>query len=267
MTDVTLVTLVLAGALTAWRWPLWRGRDLPGVTRPKPWGIGHRGVRGPLPENSLAAFRRALDAGLDGLETDVQRTRDGALVLVHDEVVTGVRVAEALEHEVAAVVPALARLDELLALVRDAPGTLLNVELKTSSGRARALPRAVARALRESGIEDRVLVSSFDPLALARFRLAAPHVRTAYLWLDRPATPRALRRPWPAPWLHVDALHAHHAAVDAELVARARERNLALNVWTVNDPQEIRRLLALGVSGIMSDDPDLLREAMRGGSP
>jgi glycerophosphoryl diester phosphodiesterase len=265
MTHALLWTVLVGALLALWRGPLWRGRALPGVTREAPLALGHRGVRGPLPENSMAAFRRALDAGLDGIETDVQRTRDGALVLVHDDEVEGVRVITATERELAAVLPTLARLDELIALMREAPGTLLNVELKTAGGRAHALPGAVASALRGSGIEDRVLVSSFDPLALARFRIAAPHIRTAYLWMDRPRVPWFLRTPWPAPWLHVDALHPEHAAVDAAMVARAKSHHLGLNAWTVNDADEIRRLEALGVGGIIGDDPELLRSTIQGG--
>jgi glycerophosphoryl diester phosphodiesterase len=266
MTDGVTLTLALALLLALWRGPLWRGRPLSGVPPHRPWLFGHRGVRGELPENSMAAFRRALDAGLDGIETDVQRTRDGALVLVHDEDVAGVRVVAATERELAAVLPTLARLEELLALVRERPGTVLNVELKTVRGRTHGLPGAVARALRGSGVEERVLVSSFDPLALARFRLAAPHVRTAYLWIDHPDVPRMLRTPWPAGWLHVDALHPHHRAVDAALVARAAARNLPIHTWTVNDPLDVRRVQALGVAGIMADDPDTLRETARGGT-
>lgn len=263
MVDVLLYLVTLALLLVIWHGPAWRGRGLPGVHRAGPWAIGHRGVRGVAPENTLAAFRRALDAGLDGLETDVQRSGDGALVLVHDEHVSGVSVARASRSELRDLVPDLATLDELLELVRAHPGTLLNVELKTTALRDHGLARDVARALRASGLADRVLVSSFNPVALARLRLYAPELRTAHLWPSSGWLPRWLRTPWPAGWLHVDALHPDHRDVDAALVARARARRLMVNTWTVNDAGEVARVAKLGVTGIMADDPEELLRALR----
>jgi glycerophosphoryl diester phosphodiesterase len=258
--------LVLVVLLALWRGPLWRARPLPGVTRPRPLRIGHRGVRGRHPENGLPACRHALEAGLDGLEVDVQRTADGALVLVHDEVVAGLRVIDTPAADLAPHVPDLTRLEELLEEVRAHPGTLLNVELKTTGWRDGGGARAVARLLRGSGLEDRVIVSSFNPIALARFRLAAPELRTGYLWTDDPLVPRPLRSSWPAGWLHVDALHPHHALVDEALLARAARRGLAVNVWTVNAHDDILRLGRLGVSAIMADDPSCFEGVSGGGA-
>ena len=272
--------LMVAALLVFWRGLLWRGRPLPGVLRTPPLLIGHRGVRGLLPENGLPAFRMALEHGLDGLETDVQRTRDGVLVLYHDARCDGVPVVEWSHRNLRERVADLTTLDELYALVREHPGVLLNVELKTTLvdepsliGLARTAPRSVelaltvARSLLASGLSNRTIVSSFDPLALAALRLRAPGLRTAYLWSDEASTPRLMRTPWPAGWLHVDALHPRWSSVTAELVAYARRRELALNVWTVNDAAEVRRLLALGVTGIMADDPAALLRAAgaRGG--
>ena len=256
-----------AALLALWRGLLWRGRPLPGVTRARPLLVGHRGVRGRRPENTLAAFRCALDAGLDGLETDVQRTADGHLVLVHDTHVDGAPVGACTLADLRRQRPDLATLDEALALVRSVPGTWLNVELKTLRGFEPRLVGSVARAIRRSGLADRTVVSSFNPLALALLRLRAPELRTGYLWSADPATPRLLRTAWPAGWLHVDALHPHWSLVDRDLVERAERRGLALNTWTVNDGAEVRRQLALGVGGIMADDPDELLRAARGGDP
>jgi glycerophosphoryl diester phosphodiesterase len=262
---VGLLALALLGAL--WLGPTWRPRPLPGVDRPRPWAIGHRGVRGPLPENTLAAFRAALDAGLDGLETDVQRTRDGELVLVHDFVVGGLRVVESSLAELRSVLPGVATLDELLDLVRASPGTLLNVELKTLGWADGALARAVADALVASRLSDRLLVSSFSPLALLRLRLRAPQLRTAYLWLDRPEVPWWLRSPWPGAWLHVDALHPQHPLVTGPAVAGWRARGLMVNTWTVNDAADVVRVVEAGVDGVMADLPAPLLGALRRSAP
>ena len=253
--------LILALAFV-WGVLAWRPRPLRGVTRRRPLALGHRGVRGERPENTLAAFTLALQAGLDGLETDVQRTRDGALVLFHDFEHQGRRITDVDRAELRAIVPDLTTLDELLALVRVHPGTLLNVELKTLGWRDNGLAEAVAAALVASGLHDRLIVSSFSPLALARLRLRAPGLRTALLWFDGPGFPWWLRIPWSARWLHVDALHPHHRSVTAGAVRRWQRRGLMVNVWTVNDPDDVRRVVAAGVDGVMGDRPTALLAAL-----
>lgn len=254
--------LLLVAALAAWRGPLWRPRALPGVVRARPWALGHRGVRGALPENTVAAFEAALAAGLDGLEVDVQRTRDGHLVLVHDFTVGGLRVVDADLAALRAHAPDLPTFDELLAVVRRYPGTLLNVELKSLGWRDRGLSGAVAAALRASGVADRTLVSSFSPIALARLRLRAPELRVGYLWVERPDVPFWLRSDAPAGWLHADAVHPEHPAVTPERVARWHRRGLLVNAWTVNPPEAVDRVRDAGADGIIADDPRALLDAL-----
>ena len=249
-------------ALAVWRTALWRPRALPGVDRPRPWAIGHRGVRGSLPENTVAAFEAALGAGLDGLEVDVQRTRDGHLVLTHDFDLAGRRVVDAELAALRALAPDLPTFDQLVAVVRRYPGTLLNVELKTLGWRDRGLPGAVASALRSAGLADRTVVSSFSPVALARLRLRAPELRTGYLWSIGDHVPRLLRSPWPAGWLHADALHPEHPAVSADAVAGWHRRGALVSTWTVNDPIDVARVRAAGADGIIGDDPTALLRAL-----
>ncbi len=255
-------TLAFVVLLTVWRGPAWRARSLPGVRPDRPWALGHRGVRGSRPENTIEAFRAALESGLDGLETDVQRTRDGHLVMVHDDEIDGLRVVDTDLATLRRRDPDLATLDETLALVQAFPGTLLNVELKTLGWRDRGLAGAVARRLVGSGLEDRTLVSSFSPAALARLRVRAPGLRTGYLWVDEPGVPRAWRTAWPAGWLHVDAMHPHHTLLRTDEIARWHARGLLVNAWTVNEDVDVKRVHAAGVDGIIGDDPAALLRAL-----
>ncbi len=255
-----VVLLVLAFGL--WR-AIWRGRALPGVPGGRTLLVGHRGTRGVEPENTLAAFARAFDDGLDGVEFDVQRSLDRELVLTHDAEVGGRPVAAQSYGQLRERLPELATLDELFALARRYPGRLLNLEIKASGWRTHGLERAVVRAVNASGLAERVLVSSFSPLSLARVRLLAPGLRVALLY---DASTVKLRGGLPRPgWLHVDALHPHHSLVDEHFVRAAHARAVAVNVWTVNDPDAMRALRGVGVDAIMGDDPSELRSSSAGG--
>jgi glycerophosphoryl diester phosphodiesterase len=279
-----LLLSLLAGA--AWRTVLWRPRPLPGVTRQRPWLLGHRGVRpvghssapSDFPfENGIEAFRQAFEAGLDGIECDVQLTSDGELVLFHDRRLEDLEVTASSFEELSSREPRLARLTELLELADGFPGTLLNIELKLYRRSGNGLERRVARLVRERGLADRVLVSSFDPLALLRLRLAAPELRTALLFAPslpertperkrraperRAPVPGWLRTGASAGWLHADAIHPRFDQVDERMIRLARERNLMVNAWTVNEDEEVRRLVELGASGIIADDPQALKRA------
>jgi len=256
------MVLLLVLLVLLWVGPLWRPRPLAGLQRPRPLALGHRGVRHSLPENTLAAFRKALDAGLDGIETDVQRTRDGTLVLFHDFDIAGRRVVDMTAAELRAATPDLATLPELLDLMAEYPGTLVNVELKILALNDRGLVAAAATALRASGLQDRLVVSSFSPVALARLYLLAPELRRAYLWSEEASTPALLRSPWPAGFLHVDAMHPHHRAATPERVEGWRSRGLMVNCWTVNDDSDVQRALRARVDGVMADDPQQLLGSM-----
>ena len=247
-------------------WPLlWQPRQLPDVTPKQTLLLGHRGVRESLPENTLSAFQAALDA-LDGLETDVQRTADGEEVLYHDFALPDGRTLSTLTYEeLQEADPNIPTLEQLLTLVRCYPGTLLNLELKTRGWRSRGLERAVTRVLETSGIEGRVLVSSFNPLSLARLRLYAPAVRVALLysadgprWLRSNAAARLFAR-----LLHVDALHPQHTLIDRDLARWAQQNGVMLNAWTVNNPQDVKQLTRLYVNGLMADSPAALKDAYK----
>lgn len=249
----------LGALLILWHTVLWQPRPLPGVERPKPLLIGHRGVRGTLPENTLAAFEAALAAGLDGLEFDVQRSQDGALVIVHDFELSGTPVANLTLDALRQQQPDMPTVEELAPLAGRYPGTLLNLEIKAKGVRTEGLERAVVAAVRRLNLAERTLISSFNPLSLLRVRLLAPELRVALLFA--PDLPGWLRRGWLAGWLHVDAIHPHHSQVTPALMAAARRRGLMVNTWTVNDPVEVRRVLGLGVDAVMADDPKTLLQA------
>jgi glycerophosphoryl diester phosphodiesterase len=227
---------------------------------------GHRGASAHAVENTLAAFRRARADGADGVELDVRLSADGEVVVFHDDDLRRLcgrpervdRLPLAALREVRARGEAIPTLDEAL---EELAGLRVNVEIK-AAGRIppRGLCAAVARAILRHAPGD-VIVSSFHPLALAELRARAPSLETGLLFAHDQARP--LREAWARHLLRVRAVHPDHALVDARRVARWRREGLAIHVWTVDDPAEVRRLAALGVDAIIANDPAAARAALR----
>lgn len=260
--------------------PFWTGTTAPRV-------IAHRGGRGLWPENTLYAFRKAADLGADVLEMDIRQTADGALVVLHDETVD--RTTDG-SGPVAALT--LSRLRELdagyrwspdggkthphrgqgltipsLKEVFDAlPRARMNLEMKA---RDASLSKPLCELIRAHRLEQLVVVASFAQDAMDAFRSACPGVATA-------ATAEEARRFFRLAALFLDPLFEPRAEVlqvperlrDVEVltprfVRAARRLNLKIDVWTVNEPDDMQRLIALPVDGIMTDYPDRML-ALRG---
>jgi glycerophosphoryl diester phosphodiesterase len=228
--------------------------------------LGHRGASAHAVENTMAAFERARADGADGVELDVRLARDGELVVFHDEDLRRLagraeRISDLDTSQLGRVELAggerIPRLDEVL----EATGPLLvNVEIKPPGWRSvREVVRAVHRCVERAAAVDRVLVSSFDAAVVALVRQTTP-LRTGLLFHARQRRP--LRRAWLAPILRPHALHPEKVLVDAAAMAGWRRAGYAVNVWTVDDADEVRRLARLGVDAIISNDPAAARAAM-----
>lgn len=241
----------------------------------RPLVIAHRGARDVAPENTLAAFRAALEAGADGIELDVTRCATGEIVVIHDDTVD--RTTDG--HGRVAEMPfgALRELDAgrwfneafrgeripLLEEVLDLVGGKLriNIEIKGKDWRDTGIEAEIAETIRRRGLTSSIIISSFNPWALRRMRRAAADVRLGFLYAA-PKTGLDLA-PFFAPrFLGAEALHPHLALVDDTYVARAQRLGLRINVWTVNALEDIMRMVALGVDGIITDHPALVRDML-----
>jgi glycerophosphoryl diester phosphodiesterase len=116
------------------------------------------------------------------------------------------------------------------------------------------------RAVRDNGLADRAIVSSFNPLAVRRVRQLDAGISTGLLY--GPGLLLLLRRSWLRYLVRPGALHPHHSLVDAAYMRWARKRGCRVNVWTADDPGEMQRLIRLGVDLIITNRPDLLRRAL-----
>jgi glycerophosphoryl diester phosphodiesterase len=239
----------------------------------RPRVLGHRGASADAPENTLAAFRLALAQGADGVELDVRRCASGEAVVLHDadaRRVAGVplRVDRASLAELRALDVGAwkgerfrgERIPTLGEALEAMPGAYVNVELK-AAGRDLRLAAAAARAIEAAGAAGRVIVSSFDYRLLVAFRVAAPRIPVGLLFdaesPGRAATWLALRLLGPS------AVHPGRELVTPARAAAWRARALAVNVWTVDDPEDARRLAALGAAAIISNVPGKMVAALR----
>ncbi|MGN7357677.1 glycerophosphodiester phosphodiesterase [Paenibacillus sp. SAF-054] len=234
--------------------------------------FAHRGSSKICPENTMAAFRKALEQGATGIETDVQLTKEGQMVLIHDETldrttsgtgwVKDYSLQELQELDAGSKFdPAfqgerIPTLDELLELVKDS-GTIVNIELKNGTILYEGLEQKVIERVRAFQMTDRVVISSFNHYSLYLCKQIAPEIRTGILYME------GLYEPWEyAATLQADALHAYHFAVLPEFVQGAKALGKAYHPFTVNDIKEMQRLLEAGVDGIITDYPDRLAELL-----
>jgi len=222
--------------------------------------IAHRGASKAERENTVEAFRRAVEMRTDGIELDVRRTRDGVLVVHHNPDLADGRVIAQLDHiDVPTHVPTL---DDALDACRPA---WVNVEIKNDptepdfDATDSIADETIALLARRPEGDDRWLISSFRLETVDRCRALRPSIRTAWLTVkvedsDTTAVLDGLVTTGHA------ALHPWVGALTRELVDACHARGLQVNTWTCDDPERMDELVAWGVDGICTNRPDLARE-------
>jgi glycerophosphoryl diester phosphodiesterase len=229
---------------------------------------GHRGARAEAPENTIPGFDHALRLGVTALEFDVRLSADDRLVVIHDETVdrttdgTG-RVADltldqlrALDargpHDAWPERVAIPTLDEVLATV-GAASRALQIEVKRDApDRMRRVCAGIAHAVHDRGLEERSVVSSFEPAALEHVRSMAPHLRRAFITSrDAAAGIETARR------LGCAQLCLQLAIVSRPVVEEAHRHGFEVCGWVGNTPEELRDLAAAGVDCLTTDRPSV----------
>lgn len=241
----------------------------PFLDGPATVGIAHRGGSLEAEENTMEAFEHAVGLGFTRIETDVHATRDGVAVIHHDETLermTGraFRI-EDLDYAALAKIrthggAAIPRVDEVLAAW---PDLRIAFELKSDTA-----AQPLAAAIREANAIDRVCAGSFAPKRVAEMRArlgpglcwSPAHAGVARLWAAGWGLPAGGAG---FPVVQVPPRYKGLPVVTARFVAAATARGVAVQVWTVDDPGEMGRLIDLGVQGIMSDRPSVLRDVLK----
>jgi glycerophosphoryl diester phosphodiesterase len=239
------------------------------------WVIAHRGASGHAPENTMAAFRRAVELGATSIETDLHLTRDARIVALHDSTldrttngrggihmksVEDIRLLDAGSWFDS--IPAHAFAGERVPLLEEvlefskAGDVIFYLEIKSDG--TWGIEHSVVGALRDHGAVARVVILSFEPSMLESVHELDGTMMTGYL-CEYPApdlVDRALR-------VGARQLAPRGDLVTPDLVAEAHASGLQLVTWTINEPEQMRRLIAAGVDGIMTDFPDRLVKVLK----
>lgn len=242
--------------------------SFPFLEHPGPIPFAHRGGASEAPENTLPAFQRAIDLGYRYLETDVHTTSDGVLVAFHDDRLDRVtdrtgRIEELTWREVSE-----ARVDgaEPIPLLEDVLGSWPDVRVNIDP-KADSSVDPLIDVLRRTGAVDRVCVGAFSDERVARVRAAFDGRLCTGMGPDEMVD---LIRAFQGESVTFRSAAAQIPPVDPkgrplatpELVETAHRHGIAVHVWTIDDPDEMRRLLDIGVDGIMTDRPAVLREVL-----
>lgn len=221
------------------------------------WKIGHRGARGHAPENTLLSMRKALELGVDGFEFDVQISRDGEPVVIHDETLERttdgsgnvndytLKELQALDAGQGEKIPSLHDVFEMVD-----KRCRLFIELKSELVTA-PVADIIGFYAGKGWDYDQMLACSFDHLQLVSLTVMDPDIKTCALMAGIPVNLAACAADAGA-WAFNP--NVHH--INQRLVDDAHERNLMVITWTANDSRDIARMKALGVDGIISDYPD-----------
>lgn len=230
--------------------------------------FAHRGASGYAPENTLEAFVLAVSQKADGIELDVQLTRDGVPVVIHDETIDRVtsktgyvkdytlkelKKLTVMEKRFPAYPSSkIPTLEEVLNAVK-ASGIWVNIELKTGIYWYPEIEQKVARIVQKCGMEQRVIYSSFNHYSIQKIKQIVPDAETAYLYSDVIWNVTDYAKNTEVDGLHPAVYHMKMADFLNEYI----KSGLNVRVWTVNDTEDMKWLIETGVTAVITNYPDV----------
>ena len=232
--------------------------------------FAHRGFSGKYPENTLLAFEKAVEAQADGIELDVQLTKDGEIVIIHDETIDrttngkGLVVDytyEELEKFDASYIYTgqfgfnkIPTLREYFNLIKDT-NIITNIELKTGINEYKGIEEKVYNLIKEFQLENRVIISSFNHYSVLRMKAIAPRIKCGFLtetWILNPS--KYIKN------YCAECYHPHFAMLTPKIVKELKTLGIEINTWTVNKEEDIRDMIAKGIDIIIGNFPDLTKK-------
>lgn len=229
--------------------------------------IAHRGASAYAPENTISAFNKAIDLGAGGIEIDVQLSRDQHPVVIHDERVdrtsngTGWVKDKTLEElktldfgswfSLEFKGEKIPTLEEVLKLLKPWDG-LLNIEIKNGPVFYPGIEQRVVELVKEHNMEERTIISSFNHYSLVEVKRILPGIRTGLLYMA------GLFEPWVyAKRLGAYAVHPLYYSIVPEIIKGCRENGIAVNPFTVDKPEHLKKIIMAGVNGVITNVPDI----------
>ena len=229
--------------------------------------LAHRGFLGNYPENTMLAFRKAIEAGADGIELDIHESRDGQLVIIHDENLIRTTGTDALVSDLTLSELTKTRASRTKDDAFDTPipsfeefcefasngSFITNVEIKTNNQWYQDIERKAIDMVRAYGLQDRIIFSSFNWISVLRARELAPEIPCGFLYADNkhmhlaPQTKDA----------GIQFMHPDFALLDDAIVAECRQNGIGLNVWTINEENQMRQLIDWDVNAAITNYPDM----------
>jgi glycerophosphoryl diester phosphodiesterase len=241
-------------------------------TLQRPWIFGHRGASLFAPENTLASFRLAVEQGADGIELDTKLSADGIPMVIHDQTVNrttngkgsvsqmtcaqlklldaGSFFSEEFQGE------PLPTLEEVFQTL--GKKTIINVELTNYASPNDSLTDKVAELVRRYQLQDWIIFSSFHPISLFRIHRHFPDMPVGILCEE--GKNGVWSRSWIGRLFAPKYIHPYQSDASAEFIHYEHQRGRQVNVWTVDDPEEMKRLADQKVDGIITDNPLLARQ-------
>ncbi len=235
--------------------------------------FGHRGFSGKYPENTMLAFRKAVEAGVDGMEFDVQLSKDGEIVIIHDEKVDrttdgkgnvrDMTLAELKKLDASAAFKGVYGKNEIPTLreyfdyIKD-KDIISNIELKTGVFVYPGIEKKVCDLIAEYGLEEKIILSSFNHETIMRCAEVAPEIKRGFLSEDWLVNFGRYAEENGAACCHPNCICLHE-----ENVKEMHDRGREINTWTVNEPEDIKRLSSLGVDALIGNYPDRMVELLR----
>lgn len=236
--------------------------------------FAHRGFSGKYPENTMLAFKKAIETGADGIELDVQLTKDGEVVIIHDETIdrttNGKGLVVEYTYEELAKFDAsyiftgqygfnkIPKLREYFEFVKDFD-IVTNIELKTGINEYLGIEEKVWELIKEFGLEKRIIISSFNHFSVMRMKKIAPNLKYGFLSED---------------WIidagkytynqGVKCYHPRFNNLIPEVVEELKSYGLEINTWTVNKEEDIKDMINKGIDVVIGNYPDLTKKIIGG---
>jgi len=228
--------------------------------------LAHRGFSGAYPENTMLAFKKAIEAGADGIELDIHCSSDGKLVIIHDENLVRTTGVQALVSDLSLKKLTSIRASKTKDDAFDTPipsfeefcdfakshNFITNVEIKTNNTWYLDIEKKAVDMVRAFGLEDRIIFSSFNWVSVLKAKQLAPHIPCGFLYESQHE-----KLAFQAKDAGIEYLHPDFALLSDTVVDECRQCAIGLNVWTCNTEERVRKLIEWGATSVISNYPDM----------